>query len=370
MISIKIFEFLSKLYLISLFTEQCHANDRPNIIFILADDLGFNDVSFHGSSQIPTPNIDALAYSGIILNRYYVTPLCTPSRASLLTGKYPIHTGTQHDVIRAMEPWGLSLNETLLPQYLNELGYKSHIVGKWHLGHWKRAYTPLFRGFESHVGYWTGRHDYNDHTAMESNTYGYDMRRGMDVAWDLHGKYTTDVITEESIKIISKHEPNNSLFLYISHLAAHSCMEYNPLPAPDEVVEEMKHIEDYMRRRYAAIVTKLDRSVGDVVEALSRKNMLKNSIIVFSTDNGGAPEGFNLNHGSNWPLRGAKYNLWEGGVRGVGLMWSPLLKNQQRVSHQMMHITDWLPTLYTAAGGDASTLPRNLDGITQKGDFT
>lgn len=99
------------------------------------------------------------------------------------------------------------------------------------------------------------------------------------------------------------------------------------------------------------------------MDALSKANMLENSIIVFSTDNGGAPEGFNLNHASNWPLRGAKYNLWEGGVRGVGMIWSPLLEKQQRISDQLMHITDWLPTLYKAAGGDLSSLPKNLDGI-------
>lgn len=99
------------------------------------------------------------------------------------------------------------------------------------------------------------------------------------------------------------------------------------------------------------------------MHALNEENMLENSIIIFSTDNGGAPEGFNINHGSNWPLRGAKYNLWEGGVRGVGLIWSPLLKEQQRVSHQLMHLVDWLPTLYCAAGGDVATLPNNLDGM-------
>lgn len=103
-------------------------------------------------TQIPTPNIDALAYSGIILNKYYVTAICTPSRSSLMTGKHPIHTGMQHGVLYGAEPRGLSLEEKLLPEYLKELDYRTHIVGKWHLGSYKTVYTPLYRGFDSHLG--------------------------------------------------------------------------------------------------------------------------------------------------------------------------------------------------------------------------
>lgn len=226
-------------------------SQKPNIVFILADDLGFNDCSFRGSSQIPTPNLDALAFSGVILNRYYVAPICTPSRAALMTGKYPIHTGMQHGVIYGMEPRGLPLNEKILPQYLNDLGYKSHFAGKWHLGHYKRAYTPLYRGFNSHTGYWTGHQDYSDHTAMEHGTWGLDMRRGLEVAYDLHGKYTTDVITEESVRVIESHNTSRPLFLYIAHVAVHSANPYNPLPAPDEYVANFTHIDDYKRRRFA-----------------------------------------------------------------------------------------------------------------------
>lgn len=246
-LTVLIFILCIKLHLINAATNQ----QQPNIVFILADDLGFNDCSFHGSSQIPTPNLDALAFSGVILNRYYVMPICTPSRAALMTGKHPIHTGMQHGVIYGMEPRGLPLQEKILPQYLNDLGYKSHIVGKWHLGHYKRAYTPLYRGFDSHVGYWTGHQDYSDHTAMEHGTWGLDMRRGLEVAYDMHGKYTTDVITQESVRVIESHNTSRPLFLYISHVAVHSANPYNPLPAPDEYVAQFTHIDDYKRRRFA-----------------------------------------------------------------------------------------------------------------------
>ncbi|XP_052900354.1 arylsulfatase B [Anopheles moucheti] len=336
---------------------------RPNIVFILADDLGWNDVGFHGSAQIPTPNLDALAYSGIILNRYYVNPICTPSRSALMTGKYPIHTGMQHTVLFGMEPRGLPLTEKLLPQYLKDLGYSNHIVGKWHLGHYQLRYTPLQRGFDSHTGFWTGHHHMNDHTAVEHGQWGLDIRRGYDVAYDLHGQYTTHVIGTESINIVQGHNKSEPLFLYVSHAAVHSANPYDFLPAPDKTIAELGHIENYSRRKYAAMMVELDRTVGSLVDALQARDMLKDTIIVFSSDNGGAADGFNDNAASNWPLRGAKNTLWEGGVRGAGFIWSPLLQNVSRVSHQMVQVCDWLPTLYEAAGGDVSSLPTDLDGI-------
>ncbi|XP_065368722.1 arylsulfatase B [Calliphora vicina] len=337
----------------------------PHIIFILADDLGFNDLSFRGSSQIPTPNIDALAFSGIILNRYYVNPICTPSRSALMTGKYPIHTGMQHTVLYGAEPRGLPLNEKIMPQYFNDLGYSSHIAGKWHLGHYKRVYTPLFRGFCTHVGYWTGHHDYFDHTAEESQQWGLDLRDGLEVGYDLHGKYTTDLVTEESVRVIANHNASSPLFLYVSHAAVHSGNPYNPLPAPDEAVAKMQHITNYNRRKYAAMVTKLDESVGRIVQELQKQQMLNDSIIIFSTDNGGPAEGFNLNHASNWPLRGVKNTLWEGGIRGAGLIWSPRLNKTRRVADQTMHIADWIPTLLTAIKGESAVdnISQHLDGL-------
>ncbi|KAJ8946276.1 hypothetical protein NQ318_023127 [Aromia moschata] len=328
------------------------AKSSPHIVFIIADDLGWNDVGFHGSSQIPTPNIDALAYSGLILNNYYVTALCTPSRSALMTGKHPIHTGMQHAVLYGAEARGLPLTEKLLPQYLEELGYVNHIVGKWHLGSYKKEYTPLYRGFKSHLGYWTGHHDYFDHTAVESPGWGLDMRRNLDIAYDLHGRYSTDIFTEESVRIISNHNTSSPLFLYLAHAAVHSGNPYEPLRAPDSEVRKFSFIKEYDRQRYAAMLSKLDNSVGEVIQALRNRSMLENSLIVFTTDNGGPAGGFNLNAASNYPLRGVKNTLWEGGVRGAALVWSPLIEKSYRVANQTMHISDWLPTLVEAAGGN------------------
>ncbi|XP_044255571.1 arylsulfatase J isoform X1 [Tribolium madens] len=354
---------MCKIFIFLLFAIIEASSERPNVIFIIADDLGWNDVGFHGSGQIPTPNIDALAYSGLILQNYYVTPICTPSRSALMTGKYPIHTGMQHTVLFGAEPRGLPLTEKILPEYLKELGYTNRLVGKWHLGSYTKEYTPLYRGFDSHLGYWTGHQDYYDHTAVENPGWGFDMRRNMDLAYDLHGQYSTDVFTQEAVKIIENHNTTNPLFLYLAHVAVHSANPYNPLPAPDETVEKFSNIPDYKRQRFAAMLSKLDDSVGAVIESLSKKGMLKNSIIIFSTDNGGAAAGFNLNAASNFPLRGVKNTLWEGGVRGAGLLWSPLIKQPQRVAHQFMHISDWLPTLLSAVGANSRYNIKNIDGL-------
>lgn len=273
-----------------------------------------------------------------------------------MTGKYPIHTGMQHTVLFGAEPRGLPLTEKILPEFLKDLGYTNRLVGKWHLGSYTKEYTPTYRGFDSHLGYWTGHQDYYDHTAVENPGWGFDMRRNMDLAYDLHGQYSTDVFTNEAVKIIQNHNITKPLFLYLAHVAVHSANPYNPLPAPDETVEKFLNIPNYKRQRFAAVLSKLDDSVGAVVEALSKKQMLENSIIIFSTDNGGAAAGFNINAASNYPLRGVKNTLWEGGVRGAGLLWSPLIKQPQRVSQQFMHISDWLPTLLSAAGGNSRYL--------------
>ncbi|XP_076641495.1 arylsulfatase B [Halictus rubicundus] len=361
---IEVREVVQWLSLIVLITSRCaRADDQPHVVFILADDLGWNDVGFHGSGQIPTPNIDALAYSGLILDRYYVSPICTPSRSAIMTGKHAIRTGMQHGVLKCAEPRGLPLHEKLLPEYLSELGYSTHIVGKWHLGFYTKEYTPTYRGFDSHLGFWSGHHDYFDHSAVESPYWGLDMRRGLDPAWDLHGQYSTDIFTKEAEKLIDAHNTSRPMFLYLAHAAVHSGNPYNPLPAPDHKVAKFNDISDYNRRRFAGMLTVLDESIGRVVDALRKKGMLQNSIIIFSTDNGGAPSGFNQNAASNWPLKGGKNTLWEGGVRGAGLIWSAKrLKHHGAVSKTYFHVTDWLPTLMSAVGGNQSNL-HDIDGF-------
>ncbi|XP_041354167.1 arylsulfatase B-like [Gigantopelta aegis] len=334
---------------------------QPHIIFIIADDLGWDDVGFHGS-DIRTPNIDKLAHSGIILNQYYVSPICSPTRSAIMTGRHPIHTGLQHEVIGGATPYGLPLNETTMAQHLKTLGYATHIVGKWHLGFFSRDYLPTSRGFDSHFGYYTGHEDYFDHTAEDSGFWGLDLRRNLDAVWDMNEKYATEIFTNEAENIILSHNQSAPLFLYLAHQAVHAGNYHgDPLEAPQHYIDRFPDIHDKNRRIFAGMVSALDDSVGNLTRVLQETGMLPNTIMIFTTDNGGPTNGYDRNAACNWPLRGVKNTMWEGGVRGTGFVHSALLKRSQYVQENLMHVTDWLPTLYQAACGDPSHLG-DIDG--------
>ncbi|GBP48054.1 Arylsulfatase B [Eumeta japonica] len=337
---------------------------RPNIVLIIADDLGWDDVSFHGSAQVLTPNIDLLAYSGAALQRYYTHSQCSPSRAAMLTGKYAHRLGMQGHPIVVSEDRGIPLNEKLLPQYLKELGYATHLVGKWHVGHSREAYLPTSRGFDSHFGHRSGFIDYYEYIIEEKlstgKVAGLDLYRNLTPAWDVEG-YITDVYTHEALKLIKYRDKNKPFFLQLAHSAPHSANEGAPLQAPPELVRAMRHVELGERRLYAAMVKKLDDSVSQVVEALEQEEMLNNTVIVFISDNGGMTEGFTRNWASNWPLRGLKSSPFEGGIRAAGLIWFKDIHYADDPTWKgRMHSVDWLPTLLKAAGGGKV---EGIDGV-------
>ncbi|CAG2176274.1 unnamed protein product, partial [Oppiella nova] len=253
----------------------------------MADDMGWADVGYH-SDHVLTPNIDTLAADGIVLDQFYTQPLCTPSRGALLTGIHPMHTGLQHFVLHMQSPTGLPLDLTLWPQYLKQYNYATHMVGKWHLGFARRAYTPTYRGFDSHVGYWTARETYFEHTHCEPfGGCGLDFRHNMDVITNASGVYSTHYFTDRCLHIINEHNLSEPLFLYVPHQSVHSSGFNFTLEVPQEYIDMFAYIESDIRRQLAAVVYAMDESIGAVVEALHSKQMLENSIIIFMSDNGG-----------------------------------------------------------------------------------
>lgn len=272
---------------------------------------GWDDFSLHGSDQIPTPNIDALLSSGINLNRYYSAPMCTPARSSLMTGKYASRIGMQHYVIPNDQPYGLGLEHKLFPQYMRELGYGTYLIGKWHLGFYEERYTATHRGFDSSFGYNGGMIDYYKHESDSiGNPWhflkGYDMRRNGTLAYDTIGRYATDLFTDEAVRTIRDHPLERPMFLYMAHLAAHAGNEDLSNQAPADEIAKFAYIANENRRAYAAVMSKLDQSVGRVVEALRDSGMLDNCVIGFFSDNGSPCKGELANYGSNYPFRGVR----------------------------------------------------------------
>ncbi|KAL7731342.1 hypothetical protein ACLKA6_000461 [Drosophila palustris] len=328
--------------------------------------MGFDDVSFRGAREFLTPNIDALAYHGRILDRLYAPPMCTPSRGALLSGKYPIHTGTQHFVISNEEPWSLALNTTLMPEIFRDAGYSTNLVGKWHLGFARPEYTPTHRGFDYHYGYWGAFIDYYSRRAqmpMANYSMGFDFRRNMETECADRDVYVTDLLTNEAERLIREQPAKQKpLFLMLSHLAPHTANPKEPLQAPEDELRKFTHIKDPNRRKYAAMVSRLDQSVGRIISTLASTEQLENSVVIFYSDNGGPSVGMFSNTGSNWPLKGQKNTPWEGGVRVAGAIWSPLLEARGYLFTQPIYVGDFLPTLAHAAGIELSESLK-LDGI-------
>ncbi|XP_054165755.1 arylsulfatase B-like [Oppia nitens] len=378
-----LFQLFSSLTIILyLLIISCQSKQLPNIVLILTDDYGWADVGYH-SDHMRTPNIDTLAADGIVLNRYYTLPLCTPSRAALLTGIHPIHTGLQSLVIDGRQPIGLPLNVQLWPQYLKPYNYSTHIVGKWHLGFYKHDYTPTYRGFDTHLGYWNGGEDYFTHQACETSwttgtgmlldnnnnndtVCGLDFRHNMDVIGgdDISGNYSTTVYANRCLDIIDKHDTRQPLFLYMAHQAVHSADVSNVLEAPDKYVDMFANIRNKRRSTLAAMAYAMDESVGTLVDRLYSRGMLDNTVLVFLSDNGGQPNGVFSNEAYNTPLRGVKAHLWEGGIRVPAFIWSPLLNTSGYVSDELIHVTDILPTVLEAIGANIEG-QNNIYGVSQ-----
>ena len=321
------------------------ADAKPNIVFILADDLGWNAVSFHGG-EVRTPNIDRLAAEGAKLEAFYAQPVCTPTRAALLTGRYPIRYGLQVGLVRPWSQFGLPLSERTLAQALADVGYETAIFGKWHLGHHQRAYLPTQRGFQHQYGPYNGAIDYFSHV----RDGGLDWHRDDQVNHD--AGYSTTLIGNEAVHLIERHDFATPLFLYLPFNAPHT-----PLQALPEHLALYAGIPDVNRRTYAAMVYAMDEQIGRVVAAIEKRGVTKNTLFIVASDNG-APRYLT---GMNGELRGGKFGLYEGGVRVVALAkWVGRI-TPGSVVDEPLHMVDWYPTLLKLAGASLEQ-PLPLDG--------
>ncbi|MFO0975505.1 MAG: amidohydrolase [Planctomycetaceae bacterium] len=333
---------------------------QPNIVLILVDDLGYADCGFNGGKIIRTPRIDELANSGVILTSHYVQPVCSPTRAALMTGRYATRTGV-YTIVRPNAKWGLPLAERTLAQGLQQAGYETAITGKWHLGEFEPAYRPTSRGFEHQYGHYFGAIDYFTHLRDGVHDWHRDDK-------EVHEEgYSTELIAAEACRLIDARKSAASkrpLFLYVPFNGVHS-----PFQVPERYMEPYPELTGN-RRKIAGMLAAVDEAVGRIVDALKATGELDNTLIVFSADNGGPNPGPVSDNG---PLRAAKGTLYEGGIRGCAFAtWPGKIPAGQKIDVPV-HVVDWYPTLLKLAGAEQEQ-PLPVDGrdlwplLTQKAE--
>jgi arylsulfatase A-like enzyme len=310
----------------------------PNVLLIIADDLGWNGVGFH-SHSMSTPNLDRLAKDGTELQRYYTYPVCSPSRAALLTGQMPRRFGLAHIIAPGQE--GIPKGTITLPATFKAAGYRTSLIGKWHLG---SVHPPQEHGFDHFYGFMGAEIDYFKHTGQ----------RGERIDWQRDGRtleeegYSTYLLADEAIRQIKQRDTRKPFLIQVAFNAPHF-----PLAAPDELVSK------HRGNLYSAVIAALDTSIGRILTALDEQKMRENTLVVFCSDNG-APR----RSSSNEPLSYGKESVYEGGIRTPCVMRWPGKVPAGSLSQQPVSAQDLLPTLAAAAGVN---LPANskLDGTSQ-----
>ena len=312
---------------------------KPNIVFILVDDWGYSDVGFR-NPVVLTPNFNDMVKNGLLLDRHYVFKYCSPSRASLLTGRWPHHAHQWNPNPPMIT--GANINMTMLPAKLKTAGYKSHLIGKWHEGVYDPAFLPVNRGFDSSTGFLWGSEDH----FTEKTSCAIDFWKNTD-PYTKNGSYSAYIYRDDLTMLFDSHDQSDSLFLYLPLQNVHS-----PIQAPDEWIDKYRENSTCSKRRtLQAMVSVADNITGHVVELLKKKEMWDNTIIVVSADNGGAQC-----EGSNYPLRGSKHSFFEGGVRVNAFASGGLIPEKMRgkSTQGFIHIADWYTTFCKLAGVDAS----------------
>jgi arylsulfatase A-like enzyme len=340
--------------------DSTQAADKPNIIHIVADDLGWKDVGFNGCTDIKTPNIDKLASGGAKFTQFYCQNICTPTRAALMTGRYPFRYGLQTIVIPGPASYGLDTNEYLLPQCLKDAGYTTAIIGKWHLGHADLKYWPKQRGFDYQYGAMIGELDYYTHS--DAGVLDW-FRNNKPVKEE---GYTTQLLGADAVKFVNEQDKNKPFYLYLTFNAPHT-----PYQAPQEYIDRYKYIADPTRRTYGAMIACLDDEIGKVIAALDQKGIRENTLILFHSDNGGTRNAMFAGQMAdvskiklpcdNGQYRDGKGMLFEGGHRVCALAnWPGRIKPQ--TVDGVIHATDMLPTLAALAGASTAKC-KPLDGM-------